>query len=261
MIEVSDLRAGYGGREVLHSVGFTLADGENLAVLGPNGCGKTTLLRALAGLLPFEGTIRLDGKPLSGMRPLERAARVGLMSQTMQIPFDYTVREVVRMGRYRLQRRALLSGETEADERAAEEAMRATGLLPLADRRVTALSGGQQQRVFLSRVLAQEPAVILLDEPTNHLDLRSQLELLDYLKAYSETPGRQVVGVFHDLTLAPRLCGRALFLEGGAVRGDGAFSKIATPAFLQTLYGVDVRAHLEEALAALPRAQDAGIQA
>ncbi|MDD7175067.1 MAG: ABC transporter ATP-binding protein [Clostridiales bacterium] len=261
MIEVSDLRAGYGGREVLHSVGFTLADGENLAVLGPNGCGKTTLLRTLAGLLPFEGTIRLDGKPLSGMRPLERAARVGLMSQTMQIPFDYTVREVVRMGRYRLQRRAILSGETEADERAAEEAMRATGLLPLADRRVTALSGGQQQRVFLSRVLAQEPAVILLDEPTNHLDLRSQLELLDYLKAYSETPGRQVVGVFHDLTLAPRLCGRALFLEGGAVRGDGAFSKIATPAFLQTLYGVDVRAHLEEALAALPRAQDAGIQA
>ena len=261
MIEVSDLRAGYGGREVLHSVGFTLADGENLAVLGPNGCGKTTLLRALAGLLPFEGTIRLDGKPLSGMRPRERAARVGLMSQTMQIPFDYTVREVVRMGRYRLQRRALLSGETEADERAAEEAMRVTGLLPLADRRVTALSGGQQQRVFLSRVLAQEPAVILLDEPTNHLDLRSQLELLDYLKAYSETPGRQVVGVFHDLTLAPRLCGRALFLEGGAVRGDGAFSKIATPAFLQTLYGVDVRAYLEEALAALPRAQDAGIQA
>lgn len=261
MIEVSDLRAGYGGREVLHSVGFTLADGENLAVLGPNGCGKTTLLRALAGLLPFEGTIRLDGKPLSGMRPRERAARVGLMSQTMQIPFDYTVREVVRMGRYRLQRRAILSGETEADERVAEEAMRVTGLLPLADRRVTALSGGQQQRVFLSRVLAQEPAVILLDEPTNHLDLRSQLELLDYLKAYSETPGRQVVGVFHDLTLAPRLCGRALFLEGGAVRGDGAFSKIATPAFLQTLYGVDVRAHLEEALAALPRAQDAGIQA
>ena len=261
MIEVSDLRAGYGGREVLHSVGFTLADGENLAVLGPNGCGKTTLLRTLAGLLPFEGTIRLDGKPLSGMRPLERAARVGLMSQTMQIPFDYTVREVVRMGRYRLQRRALLSGETEADERAAEEAMRVTGLLPLADRRVTALSGGQQQRVFLSRVLAQEPAVILLDEPTNHLDLRSQLKMLDYLKAYSETPGRQVVGVFHDLTLAPRLCGRALFLEGGAVRGDGAFSKIATPAFLQMLYGVDVRAHLEEALAALPRAQDAGIQA
>ena len=254
MIEVSDLRAGYGGREVLHSVGFTLADGENLAVLGPNGCGKTTLLRTLAGLLPFEGTIRLDGKPLSGMRPLERAARVGLMSQTMQIPFDYTVREVVRMGRYRLQRRALLSGDTEADERAAEEAMRVTGLLPLADRRVTALSGGQQQRVFLSRVLAQEPAIILLDEPTNHLDLRSQLELLDCLRAYSGTPGRQVIGVFHDLTLAPRLCGRALFLQEGAVRALGAFSKIATPAFLEALYGVDVRAHLQQALAALPRA-------
>ena len=254
MIEVSALCAGYGGREVLHGVGFTLADGESLAILGPNGCGKTTLLRALAGLLPFEGTIRLGGRPLAGMRPRERAAQVGLMSQTMQVSFDYTVREVVRMGRYRLQRRSLWGGETEADERAAEEAMRVTGLLPLADRRVTALSGGQQQRVFLARVLAQEPAVILLDEPTNHLDLRSQLELLDCLRAYSGTPGRQVIGVFHDLTLAPRLCGRALFLQEGTVHALGAFSEIATPAFLEALYGVDVRAHLQQALAALPRA-------
>lgn len=254
MIEVSALCAGYGGREVLHGVDFTLADGESLAILGPNGCGKTTLLRALAGLLPFEGTIRLGGRPLAIMRPRERAAQVGMMSQTMQVSFDYTVREVVRMGRYRLQRRSLLGGETEADERAAEEAMRVTGLLPLSDRRVTALSGGQQQRVFLARVLAQEPAIILLDEPTNHLDLRSQLELLDCLRAYSEGPGRQVVGVFHDLTLAPRLCGKALFLEDGAARAFGAFSEIATPAFLRSLYGVDVRAHLEEALAALPRA-------
>lgn len=253
MLEVRDVCAGYGARDVLHGVSFSLEAGENLAILGPNGCGKTTLLRVLAGLLPFRGEVRIAGRNLASLSPLALASQVGMMSQSTQAAFDYTVREVVRMGRYRLRRRGLFSGGDPQGEAAVDRAMEAVGLTQIADRPVSALSGGQRQRAFLARVLAQEPAVILLDEPANHLDLKHQLELMGYLRAYTAGGRGQVIGVFHDLTLAPMLCGQALFMKDGYVRAKGAFGEIATPAFLWEIYGVDVRGHLTRALEALPK--------
>lgn len=252
MLEIQNVSAGYGARDVLHDVSFSLEAGENLAILGPNGCGKTTLLRVLAGLLPFRGEVQIGGRNLASLSPLALASQVGMMSQSTQAAFDYTVREVVRMGRYRLRRGGLFSGGDLQGEAAVGRAMEAVALTEIADRPVSALSGGQQQRVFLARVLAQEPAVILLDEPTNHLDLKNQLELMGYLRAYTASGEHQVIGVFHDLTLAPMLCGQALFMKDGCVRAKGAFGEIATPAFLREIYGVDVREHLTRALEALP---------
>jgi len=251
MLTVRNVCAGYGARDVLHEISFSLQPGENLAILGPNGCGKTTLLRVLAGLLPYRGEVNFSGRNLASLPPLALAAQVGLMSQNTQAAFDYTVREVVRMGRYRLRRGGLLGGDPEG-EAAATRAMEAVGLLELKDRPVSALSGGQRQRVFLARVLAQEPAIILLDEPTNHLDLKNQLELMAYLREYTAGGARRVIGVFHDLTLAPMLCTQALFMKEGRVLEQGAFREIATPAFLREVYGVDVRAHLMRALEVLP---------
>ncbi len=251
MLTVKGVCAGYGARDVLHEISFSLEPGENLAILGPNGCGKTTLLRVLAGLLPYRGEVSFGGRDLASLSPLALAAQVGLMSQSTQAAFDYTVREVARMGRYRLRRGGLFGSDPEG-EAAVMRALEAVGLSELADRPVRALSGGQQQRVFLARVLAQEPAIILLDEPTNHLDLKNQLELMAYLREYTAGSERRVIGVFHDLTLAPMLCRQALFMKDGHVLAKGAFREIATPAFLREVYGVDVRAHLARALEALP---------
>ena len=253
MIEVNHVSAGYGGQDVLRDISFSLPREENLAILGPNGCGKTTLLRVIAGLLPCRGEVSIDGKSVSKMKPRELAAHIGLMSQNMQIPFDYTVEDVVRMGRYRMRRHSLFEAEDKKDEQAVRDALENVGLWTLRDRVANTLSGGQQQRVFLARVFAQQPEIVMLDEPTNHLDLSSQIELMQQLHQYGSQSGKQVIGVFHDLTLAPMLGGQAVFMREGRILRQGAFSDIASPSFLREVYGVDVRAHLERALEALPR--------
>ena len=217
MIEVSHVSAGYGGQDVLKDLSFSLSQGENLAILGPNGCGKTTLLRVMAGLLPCRGDVSVDGKRISRMKPRELAAHIGLMSQNMQIPFDYTVEDVVRMGRYRMRRRGLFEAENREDGQAVRDALETVGLWELRNRTANTLSGGQQQRVFLARVFAQQPEIVMLDEPTNHLDLSSQIELMQQLRLYGSQPNRQVIGVFHDLTLAPMLGDHA-----GGDAGDAA---------------------------------------
>lgn len=254
MIEVSHVSAGYGGQDVLKDLSFSLPQGENLAILGPNGCGKTTLLRVMAGLLPCRGDVRVDGRSIARMKPRELAAHIGLMSQNMQIPFDYTVEDVVRMGRYRMRRRGLFEAENREDGQAVRDALETVGLWELRNRTANTLSGGQQQRVFLARVFAQQPEIVMLDEPTNHLDLSSQIELMQQLRLYGSQPNRQVIGVFHGLTLAPMLGGQAIFMREGQILRQGAFSDIASPSFLRQVYGVDVRAHLAKALEALPKA-------
>ena len=141
MIEVSHVSAGYGGQDVLKDLSFSLSQGENLAILGPNGCGKTTLLRVMAGLLPCQGDVSVDGKRISRMKPRELAAHIGLMSQNMQIPFDYTVADVVRMGRYRMRRHGLFEAENREDEQAVRDALETVGLWALRDRAANTLSG------------------------------------------------------------------------------------------------------------------------
>ena len=247
MLNVEHLTCGYGGPPVVQNVSFRVLEGEKLCILGPNGCGKTTLLRALAGLLPCEGTIELTKTDLRTLPARQRAQKLALMSQLSPASFDYTVYETVMLGRYAHQRGGLLAGESEADRKAVEESLNLTGTWELRDRLVTELSGGQLQRVFLARTFAQEPQVILLDEPTNHLDLRYQVELMDSLRIWSSRPGRCVVGVFHDINRALSFADTMLLLDQGSVLvweriGDFDLS------LLDGLYGMDVRGHMKTTL-------------
>ena len=247
MLRAEHLTCGYGGAPVVKDVSFAVQAGERLCVLGPNGCGKTTLLRALAGLLPHEGTVTVCGTEAKKLSRRELARRVALMSQLSPVYFSYTVYETVAMGRYARRERRLLDRDDEEDRRVTRESLERTGLWALRDRTVTELSGGQLQRVFLARTFAQDPAVILLDEPTNHLDLKYQVELTEGLRAWSERGGRCVVGVFHDVNLALGFASRVLVLENGGVLADCP-PRDLDRALLNRVYGLDVAGYMRENL-------------
>lgn len=245
ILKVEHLSCGYGKTQVIPDLSFQVKAGERLCVLGPNGCGKTTLLRALAGVIPWQGYVEADGLATGGMTPKQRAKRIALMSQFSRTAFDYTVYEAVMMGRYAHRSKSLLSGETAADRGAVEDALRRSGVWELRDRPVTRLSGGQLQRVFLARTFAQEPQIILLDEPANHLDLRCQAELLESLREWTADGKRCVVGVFHDISMALAFADTALLLEAGRALACGSVEELDERLF-NRLYGMDVRRYMKK---------------
>ncbi len=247
MLQVEHLSCGYGGPLIIKDVSFQVKEGEKLCILGPNGCGKTTLLRALACLLPSDGRMELLGSSLRAIPSRQRAQKLALMSQFSPAAFDYTVYETVMLGRYAHQESGLLKGESKSDRRIVEESLRLTGTWDLRERLVTRLSGGQLQRVFLARTFAQEPQAILLDEPTNHLDLRYQVELIESLKTWAAQGGRCVVGVLHDMNLALSFADTMLLLNHGQVQSCSKLEDFDL-SLLDKLYDMDVRGHMVASL-------------
>lgn len=245
MLTVEHLSCGYGKTEVIHDLSFQVKAGERLCILGPNGCGKTTLLRALAGVIPWQGGVEADGVSQRGLSPKQRAKKIALMSQFSRTAFDYTVYEAVMLGRYAHRSNSLFPSESAADRKAVEDAMRRTGVWELREKLVTRLSGGQMQRVFLARTFAQEPQIILLDEPANHLDLRYQAELLESLRDWTADGKRCVAGVFHDISLALAFADTALLLEEGGELACGPVEELDEK-LLNRLYGMDVRSYMRE---------------
>ena len=247
MIEVSQISAGYDGKKVIRNISFTLADRQNLCILGPNGCGKTTLLRAIASLIPFEGSVKIDGVPASLMGRRQLASKIAVMGQISNVYFSYTVYETVMLGRYQHLKRGLFREASRADREYAEKCLEVVGLQDIRHAQINTLSGGQLQRVFLARTLAQEPQIILLDEPTNHLDLRYQVEFISYLKEWSEDDKHSVIGVFHDLNLALNLSENLLVIKNGELAGSGDYRSFFTADFLKGVYGMDVAGYMTDA--------------
>lgn len=251
-VECRNLSAGYRkpvreGTCILHDLTFTVREGESAALLGQNGCGKTTLLRTLTGLLPYRGEIRLCGENLSGLNRRGIAERTAMLTQFSEVYFSYTIRETVEMGRY-------IRGTRSAyDREKIDECLEMTGLADLQNRQISGLSGGQLQRVFLARTLAQETPVIFLDEPMNHLDLKYQIRLREYLAKWSEgstaLPGGQVyrntlIGVYHDVTMAAEMADHLIFLKNGRIAAEGGRDEVFRRDILESVYDVDVASHL-----------------
>lgn len=247
MLEVAHVSCGYGGTLVVKDVSFQVEEGKRLCILGPNGCGKTTLLRGLAGILPIEGSVKVQGENLNRMPVRRKAQKIALMSQLSSIYFSYTVYETVMLGRYVHQKKGVFSRETKEDRNIVEESLNRVGMLELKDRQITELSGGQLQRVFLARVFAQEPQVILLDEPTNHLDLKYQLELIENLKAWASRSGHCIVGVLHDINLALSFADTVLLMEEGTVKAFDSVENFDLSLLSQT-YQIDVHKFMQDSL-------------
>ena len=247
MLQVEHLSCGYGDKPIVRDMTFRVEKGERLCILGPNGCGKTTLLRGIMGILPAQGTVTVDGETLTGMPARCKARKIALMSQLSSVYFAYTVYETVMLGRYAHQKRSTFLSESEEDRRIVRESLEKTGMFPYQDRLIIELSGGQLQRVFLAQIFAQDPQVVLLDEPTNHLDLKYQVELVDTLKDWVKAGDRCAVGVLHDINLALSFADRILLMEDGM---EKAFEKTSTfdLSLLSQTYQTDVQGYMREAL-------------
>ncbi len=248
MISLNNVRAGYDGVEILHGISFNIKKGESLSIIGPNGCGKTTLLRAIAGTLSFTGDILLNDTDIRKFKRKALAKKVAMLSQTTQLYFNYTVFDTVMMGRYVHETGGLFGGISEVDRLAVTEALKTVGMPELKDREVDTLSGGQLQRVFLAKILAQNPDIILLDEPTNHLDLGYQIELIRFLNKWSKQAGKTVVGVLHDVNLAMLLADNVLLMENGNVKAYGPIRDVYASDVLTSAYKMDIAGYMLETL-------------
>ncbi len=235
-LRAEGVRLGYDRRVVAEDLSVAVPDGSFTAIIGPNACGKSTLLRALSRLLvPEAGEVVLDGRPLGGYRPKEAARRVGLLPQSSTAPDGITVADLVARGRFPHQ--GLLRQWGSADEDALWQAMEATGVDGLADRLVSELSGGQRQRVWAAMVLAQQTPILLLDEPTTYLDIAHQIELLD-LFAGLHRAGSTIVAVLHDLNHAARYATHLVVMKAGAVVATGHPSEVVTEALVEDVFGL-----------------------
>ncbi|WP_100961878.1 ABC transporter ATP-binding protein [Bosea sp. FBZP-16] len=226
----------YEARTISTGLSLSIADGSFTVIVGPNACGKSTLLRALSRLLtPAAGQVVLDGRQISERPAKEVARRLGLLPQSAIAPDGITVADLVARGRYPHQ--SFLRQWSKADEAAVAAAMRATHVDTLSTRPVDELSGGQRQRVWIALVLAQETPILLLDEPTTFLDIAHQIELLDLL-AELNAQGRTVVAVLHDLNQACRYASHLVAMKDGAIVAEGPPAGIVTAALIEEVFGL-----------------------
>jgi len=226
----------YDARTIVTDLSVAIADGSFSVIVGPNACGKSTLLRALSRLLiPSSGQVVLDGRGIGERPAKEVARRLGLLPQSAIAPDGITVADLVARGRYPHQ--SFLRQWSKADEQAVAAAMEATRVDGLATRPVDELSGGQRQRVWIAMVLAQETPILLLDEPTTFLDIAHQIELLDLL-AELNAQGRTIVAVLHDLNQACRYASHLVAMKDGAIIAEGSPGAIVTAELVEQVFGL-----------------------
>jgi iron complex transport system ATP-binding protein len=230
----------YDGRDVVSDLSLSIPDGRITTIVGPNACGKSTLLRALARLLrPIAGTVLLDGQAIAAQPTKHVARRLGLLPQAPTAPEGLTVADLVARGRFPHQR--LFQQWSRDDEEAVEAALTLTGTTGLRDRPLDELSGGQRQRAWIAMALAQQTPILLLDEPTTFLDVAHRLEVLDLLADLNERQGRTVVLVLHDLNEACRYSDHLVALAAGRIVCEGPPAAVVTEALVSDVFGIASR--------------------
>jgi iron complex transport system ATP-binding protein len=239
IVEVKNLHAGYGSGDVVHDINLSIEKGEFACVLGPNGSGKSTLIKALQGLLKdVSGQIKVDGADLFRLTRRQVAQRIAFVPQMAEPAFDFSVFEVVAMGRYTRQGR--LTGLSEADRRVIHEVLEMVGVTDLQERRVAHLSGGERQRVLIARALAQDTPLLFLDEPSSHLDLNYGLEVFEILERLQMEKGKTILATEHNINLVIPYAGKVLFLKEGRIVARGTPAAMITRENIKDVFKAEV---------------------
>ena len=244
MLQAEHITVRAGNSDIVSDVSFSLEAGQWLMLLGPNGAGKSTLLRAVSQAVRHQGSVLLHGKDIRSFRPRELARHIGVMSQDSGVHGEFTVEEIVSLGRYA--HRGMLTPQQTDTERLVMEALGTVGLSDKRYQRIQTLSGGERQRAFLAQVLCQDPDILMLDEPGNHLDLVYHKQLLDVIDNWRQQSGKAVISVVHDLSIARKYGTHALLMENGRTAAYDTVFAATQPETLRRVWGMDVAAWLRE---------------
>lgn len=238
MFKAEHITVQYRDFTAAKDVSFSVEEGQWLMLVGPNGAGKSSLIRSITADMNYSGDVFYRGRNLRDMKPTERARAIGVFMQNHNVGYAYSVEEIVRLGRYAYASHFL--ADCVENDRMVEMALEMTGMKELADHSVLTLSGGEIQRCFLAQALAQDPNVLILDEPTNHLDMGYQKQIFELVSEWVKEPGRCVISVVHDLSLAKRYGSHALLLKNGNVVAYGEINQVFSEELLNDVYEMNV---------------------
>jgi iron complex transport system ATP-binding protein len=240
-LEAKAVSFSWGAAKILRDVSLSVNKNRFIGIIGPNGSGKSTFLKCIYRVLkPDAGSICLEQTPLDELTPRQSAKKLSVVAQRNQYDFDFTVRDIVLMGRS--PHKKMMQRDTAQDYAIVRAALARVGLSEMETRPFAALSGGEQQRVLLARALAQETPALILDEPTNHLDIKYQLHLLGTVRALNKT----VIAAFHDLNIAAMYCDEIYVLKEGRIYTHGTPEAVLTRQMIKDVYDVDATIHKGE---------------
>ncbi|WDV44409.1 ABC transporter ATP-binding protein [Clostridiaceae bacterium M8S5] len=240
-MKIENISFKYTDNLILRDLNFTVDKGEFLGILGPNGCGKTTLLKNMCNLLkPLSGNISVGNENISKTSHKELAKKIAVVHQFDNISFDFSVHDIVLMGRMPHQRR--FSGETKKDYEVVERCMKVTDSWDLRDKKILQISGGERQRVMLARALAQEPEILLLDEPISHLDIKHQINILNLCKKLNKEDNLTIIITIHDINMALKYCKKIIMMNNGQIEAYDKPEIVLTKENISNIYdiGVDI---------------------
>ena len=247
MLKAENITVRFGERTVVDHLSFHLHEGQWLMLVGPNGAGKSTLIETISQGVAYTGNILLEGRDIRRFKAAQLARKVGVLAQKNAVGYAYTVDEVVGLGRYAYTQ-SFLSTRDDGGKDQVERALSLTGLTDLRHASVLTLSGGELQRTFLAQVFAQNPQILILDEPANHLDLKYQQHIFSLISDWLKTPGRAVISVVHDLSLARKYGTHAVLMNRGKNISQGKIDEVLTQDNLKTVYDMDVYGWMREML-------------